>query len=57
MGCTPGKKAKADFETLDLELRQLADSEIFKSTKDLVENSLKSESEMDLDFTDCEDCE
>jgi len=57
LGCTPGKKAKADFEELDIELRQLADSEIFKSTKELVESSLKIEGGMDLDFTGCEDCE
>jgi len=57
LGCTPGKKAKAAFENLDLELQQLADSEIFKSTKELVEVSLKVEGGMDLDFTECEDCE
>jgi len=57
LGCTPGKKAKAAFENLDLELQQLADSEIFKSTKELVEASLKVEGGMDLDFTECEDCE
>lgn len=58
LGCTPGKpaKAKGDFESLDLELKQFVDSEIFKTTKDLVEQSVNTPN-MDLDFSDCEDCE
>lgn len=63
LGCTPGKPAKAKgsaedftFETLDKESLALADSEIFKTTKELVESSIKNPS-IELDFTDCEDCD
>jgi len=60
LGCTPGKKAKADedytFETLTPELLILADSEIFETTKELVESSIKNPG-VELDFTNCEDCE
>lgn len=46
------KKAKAgeDFD--------LADSKLFKSTKELVEKSLQSEEPMDLEFAEeCEECQ
>jgi hypothetical protein len=59
LGCGKGKpaKAKGNFEELSPELRQLADSEIFKTTKELVENSLKSENEVELDCIECDNCE
>ncbi|MHA2217655.1 MAG: hypothetical protein ACXADW_14020 [Candidatus Hodarchaeales archaeon] len=46
LGCKPGKKAKADT---------LADTEIFKTTRELVDQSLENEG-MDLDFADCDGC-
>ncbi len=42
LGCKPGKKAKADT---------LADTEIFKTTRELVDQSLENEG-MELDFAD-----
>jgi len=59
LGCGKGKpaKAKGAFEELSPELRQLAESDIFKSTKELMEASLKIEGGMDLDFSNCEGCE
>lgn len=58
LGCGKGKpaKAKGDFESLDLELKQFVDSDIFKTTKDLVEQSVNTPN-MELDFSDCEDNE
>ena len=62
LGCTPGKPAKSKgsledftFETLSPELVDLADSEIFKSTKELVDNSIENPGIV-LDFTDCGGC-
>ena len=54
LGCTPGKPAKAaiSFDSLTEEELKLADSAIFKTTKELVEQSLVSE-DMELDFSDC----
>jgi hypothetical protein len=63
LGCPAGKPAKAkggveySFDNLPEDLRILADSHIFKSTKELVDTSLKSEGGMDLDFSGCNDCE
>jgi len=61
LGCGKGKPAKAkgseDFDALTSFEVALADSEIFKTTKELVEKSLESEEEMELDFTDCDDCD
>jgi hypothetical protein len=59
LGCTPGKpaKAKGAWEDLPEDVRLLAEDPIFATTKELVEASLKLDKEMDLDFTDCEDCE
>lgn len=52
LGCSVSKKAKADEEF------DLANSELFKSTKDLVEKSLQSEEPMDLEFAEeCEECQ
>jgi len=51
LGCKPGKPAKADLEIAN----KLAEAEIFKSTKELVEQSIENEG-MDLDFGDCKDC-
>lgn len=48
LGCKPGKPAKAKGS--------LADSEIFKTTKELVDASIENEG-MELDFADCKDCE
>ena len=61
LGCTPGKPAKAkgaieySFDNLPADLKKLSKSEIFKTTKELVDSSLENEG-MDLDF-DCENCE
>lgn len=61
LGCTPGKPAKAKgseeftFDTLTQEMLQLADHEIFETTKELVEQSLANP-ELELDFGDCEEC-
>lgn len=59
LGCTPGKPAKGSteysFDTLPEDLRQLADSQIFKSTKELVDASFENEG-MELDFADCKEC-
>jgi hypothetical protein len=61
LGCKPGKPAKAkvileySFDNLPKELRKLADSKIFKTTKELVDASIENEG-MELDFG-CEDCE
>lgn len=52
LGCKVSKKAKADEEV------DLAKSELFKSTKELVEKSLRSEEPLDLEFSEeeCEEC-
>ena len=45
LGCTPGKKAKADFPKyveLSTEQKQLYSSDIFETTKELVEESIKN---------------
>lgn len=70
LGCTPGKPAKSkgsEFEWISMVASEefwktmqpieaaLADSEIFKTTKDLVEDSLKSEQPVELDFSEVED--
>jgi len=61
LGCTPGKPAKAkgfveySFDNLPADLKKLSKSEIFKTTKELVDSSLENEG-MDLDF-DCENCD
>ena len=70
LGCTPGKPAKAkgsEFEWLYLTASEemwkilqpieaaLADSEIFKTTKELVEESLKSKDPVELDFSEVEE--
>ena len=61
LGCTPGKPAKAkgyieySFDKLPEELKKLADSKIFKTTKELVDASIENEG-MELDFADCKDC-
>lgn len=59
LGCTPGKpaKAKGAWEELPEDIRLLAEDPVFATTKELVEASLKLDKEMELDFTDCEDCE
>ncbi len=51
MGCKPGKPAKANIELAD----RLVDAEIFKTTRELVDQSIENEG-VDLDFTDCESC-
>jgi hypothetical protein len=60
LGCTPGKPAKGSveysFDNLPEDLKKLADSRIFKTTKDLVEASLENEG-MELDFTGCDECQ
>ena len=48
LGCKVTKKAKADIE-LTKDEKSLYNSDIFKSTKELVEKSIKNP-EMDLDF-------
>jgi hypothetical protein len=60
LGCTPGKKAKAGEEEvfpkyieLSTEEKQLYSSEIFASTKKLVEESLENPG---LDLFEDEDC-
>jgi hypothetical protein len=61
LGCTPGKPAKVkgsveySFDNLPEDLRKLADSPVFKTTKELVEESIENEG-MDLDFADCDEC-
>jgi hypothetical protein len=49
MGCTKKKEKSSDIEVL-------ISSEIFKTTVESVELSLKNPG-MELDFTDCVDCE
>lgn len=51
MGCKPGKPAKADIELAD----RLVDTEIFKTTIELVDQSIENEG-MELDFNECEVC-
>jgi len=51
MGCAPGKPAKADIELAN----ELAQSEIFKTTRELVDQSIENEG-MELDFANCEGC-
>ena len=51
MGCPAGKPAKADIEIA----KKLEDAEIFKTTRELVEQSLENEG-MELDFANCEGC-
>jgi hypothetical protein len=59
LGCGKGKpaKAKGAWEDLPEDIRLLAEDPVFATTKELVEASLKLDKEMDLNFTDCEDCE
>ena len=47
LGCKPGKSAKASVS--------LVDNEIFRTTRELVEASVKNEG-MELQFIDCIDC-
>jgi hypothetical protein len=58
LGCTPGKKAKADefpkYIELSTEEKQLYSSEIFQSTRELVEESIKNPG-LELFPEDC-DC-
>ena len=48
LGCTPGKKAKADeevypkYQTLSTEEKKLYSSDIFATTKELVDESIKN---------------
>lgn len=65
LGCTPGKKAKADAEgeeimpryiELSTEQKQLYSSDAFKTTRELVELSSK-EPGLDPWGVQCEDCE
>jgi hypothetical protein len=58
LGCPGTKPAKAEGaeEKIDKKLQTLMDSDIFASTKALVDQSIENEG-MDLDFGGCEDCE
>jgi hypothetical protein len=62
LGCkttTPAKtKGTVKWEDLSFIELALADTEIFKTTRELVDQSLEAEEEMELDFNDCEgeDC-
>jgi len=49
MGCTSKKEKSADIE-------MLINSDVFKTTRELVNQSLENEG-IDLDFDNCEDCE
>jgi len=51
MGCKPGKPAKADIEIA----KKLEESEIFETTRELVEQSLENEG-MELDFANSDEC-
>jgi hypothetical protein len=51
MGCPAGKPAKASVELST----ELAQSEIFRTTRELVEQSLENKG-MELDFENCEEC-
>ncbi|KKM89027.1 hypothetical protein LCGC14_1252760 [marine sediment metagenome] len=51
MGCKPGKKAKADIEMA----LALAETDIFKTTRELVNQSIEAEG-LELDFNDCKGC-
>lgn len=60
LGC-PGKipaKGKGAFEYADLTLleQKVFDSDMFASTRKLIEESLETEN-MELDFASCEECE
>jgi hypothetical protein len=48
LGCKPGKPAKAKGS--------LADSKIFKTTRELVDASIENE-DLELNFTGCTECE
>lgn len=50
MGCSPGKPAKADME-----FAELAITSIFKTTRELVDQSIEDEG-MELDFNECDGC-
>lgn len=58
LGCGKGKpaKAKGSEDLVAIEIA-LTNSEIFKSTKALVDKSLESKDPMDLCFDDCLECE
>ena len=45
LGCTPGKKAKAKYIELSTEEKQLYSSDVFKATRELVEESIKNPEE------------
>lgn len=57
LGCKVSKPAKAKgtitWDDLSFSEVALADTTIFKTTKELVEQSLKSEKEMELTFDEC----
>lgn len=59
LGCkttTPAKtKGTVTWEELSFVELSLADTEIFKTTKELVNQSLEAEEEMKLDFNECDD--
>lgn len=64
LGCTVTKKAKAyteyNYDRLSDEAKSLYDSEVFVTTRDLVEDSIENP-DMDLDFNaqpdECDPCE
>lgn len=61
LGCSVSKPAKAkgsveySFDNLPDDLRKLADSKIFETTRELVDQSLENEG-MELDFSGCDEC-
>lgn len=61
LNCKVSKPAKVkgsieySFDNLPKELKKLADGEIFRITRELVDASIKNEG-MELQFTDCTDC-
>lgn len=52
--CNVSKKAKGELAELSLVEVAITDSEIFRTTKELVEQSLENEG-MDLEFEGCEE--
>jgi hypothetical protein len=53
LGCSVSKKAKASSNDLPKDLQKLGDSVVFKTTRELVDQSIENEG-MELDFASCE---
>jgi hypothetical protein len=54
MGCSGAKKEKAFLKEFGMTIDDLINSEVFATTRQLVEESIKNPG-MDLDFSCCEE--